>query len=167
MEMRINYLVPTLYNMSKMRRRFKHVNRIPVTMEVILWPAGPVLGCRNQAVSYSTQFQSSKWTITNSDLNRPCFAWRPNGKSVLFKTDLVIRLFVRRCHGQALVILLESPPCWHVTIYYSVCVPTLEVFNENQTLSQARGIWQNAVKESEKKQEDNIEKSILTAQIWC
>ena len=29
-------------------------------------------------------------TITNSDLNRPCFAWRPYGKSGLFKTELVI-----------------------------------------------------------------------------
>ncbi len=28
--------------------------------------------------------------ITNSDLNRPCFAWRPYGKSGLFKTELVI-----------------------------------------------------------------------------
>ncbi len=25
--------------------------------------------------------------ITNSDLNRPCFAWHPYGKSGLFKTD--------------------------------------------------------------------------------
>ena len=30
--------------------------------------------------------------ITNSDLNRPCFAWRPYGKSGLFKTELVIGL---------------------------------------------------------------------------
>ncbi len=29
-------------------------------------------------------------TITNSDLNRPCFAWHPYGKSGLFKTELVI-----------------------------------------------------------------------------
>ncbi len=29
-------------------------------------------------------------TITNSDLNRPCFAWHPYGKSCLFKTELVI-----------------------------------------------------------------------------
>ncbi len=28
--------------------------------------------------------------ITNSDLNRPCFAWHPYGKSGLFKTELVI-----------------------------------------------------------------------------
>ncbi len=28
--------------------------------------------------------------IANSDLNRPCFAWRPCGKSGLFKTELVI-----------------------------------------------------------------------------
>ncbi len=28
--------------------------------------------------------------ITNSDLNRPCFAWHPNGKSGLFKTESVI-----------------------------------------------------------------------------
>ncbi len=27
---------------------------------------------------------------TNSDLNRPCFAWHPYGKSGLFKTELVI-----------------------------------------------------------------------------
>ncbi len=25
--------------------------------------------------------------ITNSDLNRPCFAWNPYGKSGLFKTE--------------------------------------------------------------------------------
>ena len=31
-----------------------------------------------------------KYTITNSDLNRPCFAWYPYGKSGLFKTELVI-----------------------------------------------------------------------------
>ncbi len=30
------------------------------------------------------------WIITNSDLNKPCFAWRPYGKSGLFKTELVI-----------------------------------------------------------------------------
>ncbi len=40
-------------------------------------------------------FQYSSWhfktrTITNSDLNRPCFAWHPYGKSGLFKTELVI-----------------------------------------------------------------------------
>ena len=29
-------------------------------------------------------------TITNSDLNRPCFAWHPYVKSGLFKTELVI-----------------------------------------------------------------------------
>ncbi len=29
-------------------------------------------------------------TITNSGLNRPWFAWRPYGKSGLFKTELVI-----------------------------------------------------------------------------
>ncbi len=29
-------------------------------------------------------------SITNSDLNRPCFLWRPYGKSGLFKTELVI-----------------------------------------------------------------------------
>ncbi len=29
-------------------------------------------------------------TITNSELNRPCFAWHPYGKSGLFKTELVI-----------------------------------------------------------------------------
>ncbi len=29
-------------------------------------------------------------TITNSDLNRPCFAWHPYGKLGLFKTELVI-----------------------------------------------------------------------------
>ncbi len=29
-------------------------------------------------------------TITNSDLNRPCFAWHPHGKLGLFKTELVI-----------------------------------------------------------------------------
>ncbi len=29
-------------------------------------------------------------TITNSDLDRPCFAWHPYGKSGLFKTELVI-----------------------------------------------------------------------------
>ncbi len=28
--------------------------------------------------------------ISNSDLNRPCFAWGPYGKSGLFKTELVI-----------------------------------------------------------------------------
>ena len=28
--------------------------------------------------------------ITNSDLNRPCFAWHPCGKSGSFKTELVI-----------------------------------------------------------------------------
>ena len=28
--------------------------------------------------------------ITNSDLNRPCFAWHTYGKSGLFKTELVI-----------------------------------------------------------------------------
>ncbi len=33
------------------------------------------------------------YTITNSDLNRPCFAWHPNGKSGLFKTELVIVVF--------------------------------------------------------------------------
>ncbi len=30
--------------------------------------------------------------ITNSDLNRPCFAWHPYGKLGLFKTELVIVL---------------------------------------------------------------------------
>ncbi len=30
------------------------------------------------------------WTITNSDLNRPCFAWHPYGKSGLFKTEILI-----------------------------------------------------------------------------
>ena len=34
---------------------------------------------------------TSTRSITNSDLNRPCFAWRPYGKSGLFKTELVIR----------------------------------------------------------------------------
>ena len=29
-------------------------------------------------------------TITNSDLNRPFFAWYPYGKSGLFRTELVI-----------------------------------------------------------------------------
>ncbi len=28
--------------------------------------------------------------ITNSDLNRPCFAWHPYWKPGLFKTELVI-----------------------------------------------------------------------------
>ena len=32
------------------------------------------------------------FAITNSDLNRPCFAWHPYGKSGLFKTELVIVL---------------------------------------------------------------------------
>ncbi len=35
-----------------------------------------------------------KGTITNSDLNRPCFAWHPYGKSGLFKTELVIVLYI-------------------------------------------------------------------------
>ena len=30
--------------------------------------------------------------ITNSDLNRPCFAWHPYMKLGLFKTELVIVL---------------------------------------------------------------------------
>ncbi len=33
-------------------------------------------------------------TITNSDLNRPCFAWHPYGKSGLFKTELVILVYM-------------------------------------------------------------------------
>ncbi len=32
-------------------------------------------------------------TMTNSDLNRPCFAWHPYGKLGLFKTELVIAPF--------------------------------------------------------------------------
>ncbi len=31
-----------------------------------------------------------EYPITNSDLNRPCFAWHPYGKSGLFKIELVI-----------------------------------------------------------------------------
>ncbi len=41
-------------------------------------------------------------TITNSDLNRPCFAWHPYGKSGLFKTKLIIGLLkvvLHRSHG--------------------------------------------------------------------
>ncbi len=34
-------------------------------------------------------------TITNSDLNRPCFAWQPYGKSGLFKTELVIAVITQ------------------------------------------------------------------------
>ncbi len=33
----------------------------------------------------------SNFIITNSDLERPCFAWHPYGKSGLFKTELVIK----------------------------------------------------------------------------
>ncbi len=33
---------------------------------------------------------AKSFVITNSDLNRPCFAWHPYGKSGLFKTELVI-----------------------------------------------------------------------------
>ncbi len=35
-------------------------------------------------------YRKNQTTITNSDLNRPCFAWHPYGKSDLFKTELVI-----------------------------------------------------------------------------
>ncbi len=36
-------------------------------------------------------FKASDYiSITNSDLNRPGFAWHPYGKSGLFKTELVI-----------------------------------------------------------------------------
>ena len=31
--------------------------------------------------------------ITNSDLNRPSFAWHPNGKLGLFKTEIVIVMY--------------------------------------------------------------------------
>ncbi len=44
----------------------------------------------------SEPFKALGWSIsqpiTNSDLNRPCFAWHPYGKSGLFKTELVIVL---------------------------------------------------------------------------
>ncbi len=34
-----------------------------------------------------------RYSITNSDLNSPCFAWQPYGKLGLFKTELVIIIF--------------------------------------------------------------------------
>ncbi len=40
--------------------------------------------------------------ITNSDLNRPCFAWHPYEKSGLFKTELVIIDFHRFKSNQIL-----------------------------------------------------------------
>ena len=51
-------------------------------------------------------FQEIPNVITNSDLNRPCFVWRPYGKSGLFKTELVIEYLISfisgatisRCH---------------------------------------------------------------------
>ena len=45
----------------------------------------PTSGSGKQGTKFSR-----KISITNSDLNRPCFAWRPYGKSGLFKTELVI-----------------------------------------------------------------------------
>ncbi len=39
-----------------------------------------------------SKFSQPERIITNSDLNRPCFAWHPYGKSRLFKIELVIVL---------------------------------------------------------------------------
>ncbi len=52
----------------------------------------PVPAKREKSSVHITQAQSQQGmlVITNSDLNRPCFAWNPYGKSGLFKTELVI-----------------------------------------------------------------------------
>ncbi len=66
--------------------------------------------------------QLQEWfrPITNSDLNRPCFAWHPYGKSGLFKTELVIVLSAWQsvavshgydtCFGKGLVRVIWTCP---------------------------------------------------------
>ncbi len=73
---------------------------IMVTLTFDLWPARRVRRTDRQIHSVLKLLHSllmrgvkkhlSTSIITNSDLNRPCFAWRPYGKSGLFKTELVI-----------------------------------------------------------------------------
>ncbi len=54
-------------------------------------------------------------TITNSDLNSPCFAWHPYGKLGLFKTELVIT-WIREpfvCSKKAIpsTVMCKNNPC--------------------------------------------------------
>ncbi len=77
--------MPSVYTMGPMYR----VSVCPVCH---LYPVYTV-SVRPVYTSY-TELGSGKTTITNSDLNRPCFAWHPYGKSGLFKTELVIKFYI-------------------------------------------------------------------------
>ncbi len=62
---------------------------------------------RNSGNFFSTYKVSILCFITNSDLNRPCFAWHPYGKSGLFKTTTGGEML---CLGPWVVALIISLP---------------------------------------------------------
>ncbi len=71
---------------------------IIITLPVWRWYEGEICFTdvwKYWSININNEYKAHQ-SITNSDINRPCFAWHPYGKLGLFKTELVIELALAR-----------------------------------------------------------------------